>query len=922
MLNEVSAQNRSRYQIKNTLGQGGMGIVYLAKDLRLERLVAVKCLKQEALNNDNKNKHKHLQKEANTLAQLNHPHIVQIYDIIDDEQGFALVMEYIKGNTLNVQLREHITPFKQRLIWLQQIAAGLAAAHEKGLIHRDLKADNILINEQNIAKITDFGIAKNTLNKNGDHTETGHFVGSYNILSPEQALGAAVDHRSDLFSFGILAFKLLCGHHPFGNSDNHNVLVQNILHQPPLSAKQLNVDLADGLVDLLNSLLMKNRQQRPKDANIVSQQLQAYIDNCQDEKTEPTFADTECIPWPQYSSAELSQNDRVAFVDVKQSGEPLITENSSIDSLKKTAVTSHGKKNNKRTTIIINTLLVVFSIVLTSAVYWYNQFSGASENLYVAILPPIINDDSPMSAGQQQLLIETFNTALQEQVIATKGLHLISQQQIANSSGDYAQRAKAIAADVLLESILTCEAQRCQVELSRIEAQQQSRAKQTSTENRWAISHQQSWPIVVDRQYLNINIEAQQRITRLFPDLQSNLTRTLLSEQDYQIFLSYRHKINIKAKYSSITWQQLWQLQSRYQGYLPYYELMGYIGVMLYDDSADSHYLEQLTELLNNGKQRFGTRAELLRKRFQIFLRQQEFVKAEDVIINLEKFKEDKVTLLTLRGILANFQGNYQKADKLFNQALILRPSTSLWYRIANNNYYQGDNYAALAALNELLKLDANDKDAFTLKATIYVFTGQLTAAIELYQRLISDDSNSSLYNNLGMVYELLGNFRQAETFFSKATLLAPNESTLRLNLADSLQLQGKNTEAAKHYQQVITSAQNRVDDWSAQLNIALAQIQLGDTAASFQALHRSIRLAGNNADVIFNAAVIYSLAEQWPVALSYIEQSLQSDISPIWFKLAWFEGLCAKEAQAFNQLLVNSSHNRQSYALPRCTPK
>jgi serine/threonine protein kinase len=134
--------------------------------------------------------------------------VVQIYDVIDDKEQFALVMEYIEGKTLSKQLREHLVSVKQRLIWLQQIAEGLAAAHGKGLIHRDLKTNNILINPDDIAKITDFGIAKSTLGEDSEQTQADKLVGSYSSLSPEQALGLPLSTSSDLFSFGIIAFKL------------------------------------------------------------------------------------------------------------------------------------------------------------------------------------------------------------------------------------------------------------------------------------------------------------------------------------------------------------------------------------------------------------------------------------------------------------------------------------------------------------------------------------------------------------------------------------------------------------------------------------------------------------------------------------------------------------------------------------------
>jgi serine/threonine protein kinase len=136
------------YQLLRVLGEGGMGIVYLAEDLRLKREVAVKFIKPDKQDSKSNKLQARLQREATMLAQLNHPNIVQIYDTVDDQNKFTLAMKSIDGCSLDKQLREQVAGVKQRLIWLQQIAEGLSAAHSKGLIHSDLKAENIIINKQ------------------------------------------------------------------------------------------------------------------------------------------------------------------------------------------------------------------------------------------------------------------------------------------------------------------------------------------------------------------------------------------------------------------------------------------------------------------------------------------------------------------------------------------------------------------------------------------------------------------------------------------------------------------------------------------------------------------------------------------------------------------------------------------------------
>jgi serine/threonine protein kinase/Flp pilus assembly protein TadD len=256
------------YTILSAIGRGGMGLVYRARDTRLDRQVAIKCLRSELFEAHYRERFK---REALLLAKLNHPNIVQIYDYLETDTQLALVMEYVDGQNLQEHLREHIVSLAQRMQWLTQIAQGLAVAHDAGIIHRDLKAENILINKHKLAKITDLGIAKS---QDFNATLTDHVTGSYASMSPEQAMGEELDSRSDLFSFGILAYQLLCGVHPFGDMQNKLQLMQRIISHPPIPPSKNNPDLPVEVVELLGQLLSKNPDNRPANTHWVAAQCE------------------------------------------------------------------------------------------------------------------------------------------------------------------------------------------------------------------------------------------------------------------------------------------------------------------------------------------------------------------------------------------------------------------------------------------------------------------------------------------------------------------------------------------------------------------------------------------------------------------------------------------------------------------------
>lgn len=258
----------SHYDIIEPLGRGGMGVVYLAKDSRLERNVAIKCLHPDLFESHFIERFK---REALLLAKLNHPYIVQIYDYVETPEQLALVMELVEGDHLKHHLKEHVVTLAQRLKWLVQISEGLAFAHEAGIIHRDLKPENILISKHLQAKISDLGIAKSyEINS----TLTDHITGSYCAMSPEQASGLAVSFKSDLFSLGILAYQLLTGAHPFGNAGNKLQMMQRIITEPFTPLRQYNPDLAPDIIELIEQLLDKNPDNRPDNTHWVATQFE------------------------------------------------------------------------------------------------------------------------------------------------------------------------------------------------------------------------------------------------------------------------------------------------------------------------------------------------------------------------------------------------------------------------------------------------------------------------------------------------------------------------------------------------------------------------------------------------------------------------------------------------------------------------
>lgn len=289
-----------RYTITSKLGEGGMGIVYLAHDTSLDRKVAIKFL-PEVLKQD-ETARKRFDREARSAAALDHPFICAIHEIGEVEGKSFIVMEYLEGQTLNDRLAQGAAPLKQAMQWAAEISEALTVAHEKGIIHRDLKPANIMLLQTGHAKVMDFGLAKQMAMSpdSGDMAQTltnaltgeGTTVGTVPYMSPEQVQGKTVDLRSDLFSFGIVLYEMLTGANPFGRETAFDIATA-IVRETPAPISTYRNDVPQSLVAIIHRLLAKDPNDRYQHAREVTAALQNVIDEVSGPKivaTPPAFA--------------------------------------------------------------------------------------------------------------------------------------------------------------------------------------------------------------------------------------------------------------------------------------------------------------------------------------------------------------------------------------------------------------------------------------------------------------------------------------------------------------------------------------------------------------------------------------------------------------------------------------------------------
>ncbi len=248
-----------RYELEERVGSGGMSTVYRAHDTMLERKVALKILHQRF--GDDEEYVERFRREARAVAQLAHPNIVTVIDRGEDAGRQYIVFEYVEGDDLKQLIdKAGPLPIDQVVKLGREIAAALAFAHERGIVHRDVKPQNVLLSEGR-AKVTDFGIAR-SLDVEHGVTQTGTVLGTSNYIAPEQASGQPIDDRSDVYSFGVVLFELLTGTVPFEGESFVAVALQHI-NEPAPSVLERRPDTPPRLARLVDAMLVKDHDARP-----------------------------------------------------------------------------------------------------------------------------------------------------------------------------------------------------------------------------------------------------------------------------------------------------------------------------------------------------------------------------------------------------------------------------------------------------------------------------------------------------------------------------------------------------------------------------------------------------------------------------------------------------------------------------------
>jgi serine/threonine-protein kinase len=822
-----------------------MGEVFLAHDERLDREVALKRIRAEG--EVSPDRRERFRREARIAARLSHPSIVQVYDVLTESDTDFIVLEFVEGETLRSLLRGGPLDVGQASAIALDVARGLEEAHRHGIVHRDLKTENVLVTPSGRAKIADFGIAKRFLRDATEESLTGHgrVLGTFRVMSPEQARGEAVDHRSDLFSLGVLLYEMLAGRSPF-EAENELATLQRILSHRQTLLRDLVPRIPEDLSNLVDHLLEKDPHRRPRNAGEVARTLESIVIP-REAATLPTLVDPIALSWtlrPEVDAASVPADSNLTVVRWRPR--------------------SFG--------------WVVLLLVAGLAAGAYFALRPTEEPITVAVLAPELV--TPSEDGELDLLASGVRVALLRGLVSLQGISPKAFDEVDAVSGSAATVARAVAADEVVRSRLSCRPEVCQVLLQRLRGEDGTIL--------WA----ESFEVPADDYNIVANAVAGQ-IGRGYPGYKVRLGMSDLTikSEDLRAFVELRRRFDRREDLEPLL-EALSAIRARSPRFLDVYLLEGDVARHRFHVSRNPEDLARALDLAEAARDLAPDDPQPLFLQFDTALAGRDFARAESALEELERLVPGDVRVQDRRARLLDAQGRSGEALALLRSASRRHPSWKRLASLARMEYRQGETAAARHHLKELLRRFPDNIDGLSLLAEVELASGDRTRAAALYRDLVRRSPGSKEWTNLGVVYLIQGNYVGAADACRRALDKEPGNPFFTLNLADAYLLPGRRSEAVALYERVLALIEEDPAASGAQFLTVKAQAlaHLGRGQEAVAAVQEALRLAPNEGPTAYEAALVYSILREEVSALHHAKRALGLGFQPVWFDFPWFD--------------------------------
>lgn len=869
-----------RYRVVRRLGTGGMGEVFLAHDDDMGRPVAIKRLVPRGT--DAEQQRKRFRREASSMARLVHPGIVSVHDVITDGDAEYIVMEYVDGTTLREHVASQGHPSLRDVLRMgRQIAEAMAMAHASGIIHRDLKSENVLLDRVGNVKIIDFGIAKvigaQTL------TEEGRILGTYKAMSPEQVLGKEVNEASDLFSFGILLYEAIAGELPFTGSGIAQIVEAITRHEQPRLCMRV-AGVPEELSDLIDRLLHKHPLLRPRGFPEVAASLQAIEAGLGDEAT--TFVAHAAALAPTLDGQSTEESGLLPALPDAAVSRALggMTSRQLAAGQSEVADAARAGARRWRGTILGGTAAL---IMLGAYAAWPGSDAPTRDALpagprYVAVLPPEIANDC---AHDSVLLTRTIHHGAEQALLSLAGVHVIAEAEREPLPADVsrAQLASALAADELLTSQLDCYPDRILIGIQRIRAD--------------GSLLRQNAPFELDVSDLGpSSVFLRQQVHELYSELE--LREDVAAQEDarpedIERFRRLRQDYWRGQPRNALAGMldELAHITASSPRFLDAYVFAAELWMHRYHHERDPEFLERAWALIQPARELAPSSRHVLMRVFTVALERGDMAACASALDALDALDPGSGITLYMHALVKEHGDDTPGARALLQKAAQRHPSWRILFHLARLDLRMGDVQAARRHLDEVFARSPGNQVALQLEKLIETTTRSDGVVSPLDPTL--DHSYSELINQAAALMNVQ-RYSEAIPFLEQARAKRPEGWEALFNLAEVLKLVGDAARATHAFQQVLTLVP-ATEERALLLAVraqALAHVGRFEDAVGVMAR----ALARNqDADTCYAAAVVHALAENTPTAVTWAERALALGYAAQWFHYPWFERVRAE---------------------------
>jgi serine/threonine-protein kinase len=832
----------SHYRIMEKLGHGGMGMVHKAEDTRLKRTVALKFLPPELTRDETAKKR--FMHEAQAASALDHNNICNIHEIDETDEGrLFIVMSCYEGQSLQEKMEDGPLRVEEAIGIANQTAQGLAKAHSEGIVHRDIKPANIMVTKDGIVKIVDFGLAK--LRGHSRLTKGDSTVGTIAYMSPEQGRGEDVDHRTDIWSLGVVLYQMLSGKQPF-RGEYEQAVIYSILNTNPDPLAGLPSQVSQDVEKIVDKCLEKEETQRYESAGELEAELRRMMHNLGFEGIAP----------PVLTTAEKRD----------------------------LPLRMLGKLASPLAWASLTLLLLLLIVLVWRPVRSWLGFEKVPTQKHLTVLPLTNVGDNPDNQAFCDGLVETLTSKL-TQLEPSHGALLVVPATDVREHGisSVSEAKKTFGVNLAVTG-----------SVQRIDAGRRLTLNLVDANNLRQLSSS-----VIDDQMSNVFILQDQSVIKIAEMLNLELrpdTRQILTVGDpavpgaYEFYLQGRGYLQRYEKIGNLIMAiSLFKRAIKQDSlYALAYAGLGEAYWRRYELTKSSNWVEEARSYSNHAIQINDQLAPVHVTLGIIYVgtgRYDDAIKKFRQALQQDPRNSD--ALLQLAKALDNV-GRATEAEDTYKKAIESRPAYWAGYNRLGNFYYKHGRYAeAQRMFRQVTELTPDNARGYYNRGAMYYLMGQYDLAVDLFEESIAIDPTSSTgaYSNLGTLYSMQARYADAVPMYEEATRLGKDDYRMWGNLADAYRYSpGYSEEAREAYQRAVQLAEEQLvinpKDAKLRSSLSVYYASLGENNKAQEEITEALEQAPEDVRVLFKRVLVYEFAKLRDEALAALKTALEHGYS------------------------------------------